>query len=79
MGKDSSSTSICDMGTATDMSSFGGSQQGGGGGDCRLRLKAPAPGGAGFRRILKEGGKDRIGFSKGEIEIECMMGAGIKM
>lgn len=76
LGKDSSS-----MGTATDMSSFGGSRQGDGvnGDDCGLRLKAPEPGGGSFRRILEEGGKDRIGFSKREIEIEFMMDTGIKM
>lgn len=76
LGKDSSP-----MGTATDMSSFGGSRQGDGvtGGDCGLRLKAPERGGGGFRRILEEGGKDRIGFSKREIEIEFMMDTGIKM
>lgn len=56
LGKGSSSTTSIDTGTATDMSSFGESRQGGGDGDgdggCRLRFKAPAWRGIGLRRVL---------------------------
>ena len=67
LGADSSSTSICDKGTATDMSSFSDRER-------QLQLNVPAPRRASLRRILKEGGKEgrrgkgRIGFSKREIE-----------